>query len=174
LTSLPPALPGRPACLAWLPAFLFRTDPVAARYVVKAWALMLGPSLILGWVAARLFPEAPGPNFNVETVGPWMTAFSLVFFAPAVETLILAPLVLLLRRFFGFGPAAIAGAVLWGIAHSLAAPTWGLIVWWPFLIMSIGLMTWRSDGLWKAIALVMIVHALQNVVGAALLLLPEL
>ena len=165
------AFTGRPRCLAWLPAFLFRTDPVAARYVAKAWALMLGPSLVLGWAAAKLFPQAASPDFNVEATGPWMTAFSLVFFAPAVETLILAPLVLLLRRFFGFGPAAIAGAGLWGVAHSLAAPTWGLVVWWPFLIMSIALMTWRSEGLIKAIALVTIVHALQNSVGAALLLL---
>ena len=168
------ALPRRPVYLAWLPAFLFRPDPLPARYVAKTWVLMLGPSLVLGWIAAKLFPEAPGPDFNVETVGPWMTAFSLVVFAPAVETLILAALVLLLRRFFGHGPAAIAGAALWGVAHSLAAPTWGLIVWWPFLIMSIALMTWRSEGLWKAIALVMIVHALQNAFGAALLLLPGL
>ncbi len=42
----PAALPGRPLYLALLPDFLFRTDPVKARYVAKAWVLTLLPSLL--------------------------------------------------------------------------------------------------------------------------------
>lgn len=164
-------LPGRPGYLAWLPAFLFRTDLVPARYVAKAWALMLGPSLVLSFVVGTLLPQAGQPDFRVDAVGPWTTALLLVFFAPAVETLILCALVLVLQRFLGSGLAAVGSAAIWGLAHSLQASAWGLIVWWPFLIMSIALMTWRSEGLWKAIGLVTIAHALQNAFGAALLLL---
>ena len=164
------ALPGRPFYLSWIPAFLFRTDPVPARYVAKAWALMIAPSLVLSFVVGNLLPQAGQPDFNVEAVGPGTTALLLVLFAPVVETLILLPIVLFLQRLFGAGPAAVGAAILWGIAHSLQASAWGLIVWWPFLVMSIALMTWRERGLWRAVGLVMIVHALQNAFGAVLLL----
>jgi hypothetical protein len=59
---------------------------------------------------------------------------------------------------------------LWGVAHSLAAPLWGLIVWWPFLIFSIALLTWRERGLLPAIAVVTTIHGLQNATAAILLL----
>ena len=42
-----PALPGRPAYLAWLPRFLFEDDSSAPRYVAKAWATALLPSIAL-------------------------------------------------------------------------------------------------------------------------------
>jgi hypothetical protein len=48
---------------------------------------------------------------------------------------------------------------------------WGLVVWWPFLILSAIFLVWRSErGLGTAILMTTAVHALQNaVVGSALL-----
>jgi hypothetical protein len=50
----------------------------------------------------------------------------------------------------------------WGIAHSLAAPIWGLVIWWPFLVFSTLFVVWRSRSLVAAFAVPAAVHALQN------------
>jgi membrane protease YdiL (CAAX protease family) len=164
--TVPPA----PAYLRWLPAFLFRTDRIAERYVLKAWALALLPSLLLSGLHAWLVPGLRGPDFHTDIHRLPILLFLLIVVSPIVETLILLPMVLFLRRLFGTGPAVVASAVLWGVAHSLEAPGWGLVVWWPFLVMSVALLTWRAEGLGKALAVVVSIHALQNAVGGFLLL----
>lgn len=161
--------PRRPAYLAWLPAFLFRSDEPAWRYVVKACALALGPSVALGAVSGWLLPNLARPQFPVE-IGAGLLLFLLVVVSPVVETLILMPLVLVLRRVAGPGPAIVASAALWAGAHSLEAAGWGLVVWWPFLVMSAALLAWRRRGLWRAFAVVVSIHALQNAVVAAFLI----
>jgi hypothetical protein len=160
----------RPSYLAWLPAFLFRADEPAWRYLLKAWALALVPSVALGALFGWLLPDLAGPDFPLQ-IGKPLLVFLLVIVSPVVETLILMPLVLILRRFVGPGPAVIASALLWAGAHSLQAAGWGLVVWWPFLIMAVALLAWRARGLWTAFALVLSIHALQNAAGAAFLLL---
>ena len=64
----------------------------------------------------------------------------------------------------------VLSAIGWAIAHSLKAPTWGLVIWWPFLIFSTLYVTWRGQGRVLAIGIVFAVHALNNL-GPALLLL---
>jgi membrane protease YdiL (CAAX protease family) len=76
---------------------------------------------------------------------------------------------LILERIAGFLPAVLLSSVGWGIAHSLQSPPWGLVIWWPFLIFSITFLTWRRRSLGVAFALPMLVHALQNL-GPALLM----
>jgi membrane protease YdiL (CAAX protease family) len=165
-----PDLPGRPAYLALLPEFLFRTDELKSRYLLKAWVLALLPSLVLSALVASLLPDAGQPDFAPEKVGMPYLVFLLVVVSPIIETLVLAPLVLVLNRFLGAGPAVVLSALLWAAAHSLEASAWGLVIWWPFLIMSIALLTWREAGLWTAIAMVVAIHMLQNAFGAVLLL----
>lgn len=161
-------LPGRPAWLAWLPRFLFRAEGPAWLYVLKAWPLALLPSLALGILFGRLFPGLPRPDFPTE-IGLPTLLFLLVLFSPVVETLILLPIVLVLQRLFGSGVAVVAAALLWALAHSLQAAAWGLVVWWPFLIMSIALLAWRGRGLARSVGVVVAIHALQNAAAAALL-----
>jgi len=50
----------------------------------------------------------------------------------------------------------------WGLFHSSFHPTWGLVIWWPFLIFSTLFVTWRSRSLLAAFAIPAAVHALQN------------
>jgi membrane protease YdiL (CAAX protease family) len=163
-------LPERPAYLGWLPEFLFRTDPVPERYILKAWLLALVPSLLLSGIQGWLLPGLRGPDLQADLQRLPLFLFLLIVVSPVFETLILLPMVLFLRRLFGAGPAIVASAVLWGVAHSLEAPGWGLVVWWPFLIMSVALFTWRAEGLGKATAVVISIHALQNLVGGLFLL----
>jgi membrane protease YdiL (CAAX protease family) len=162
------ARPERPAYLRFIPGFLFAQDPVAARYIGRAWLLSLIPSILLSILVASLLPQAEQPNLSADTP---VSLLLLVVGAPVLETLILVPPLLLLARFLGPGPAVVVNALLWGAVHSLSAPAWGLVTWWPFLVMSIALLTWRHAGLVRAMLIVIAIHALQNSVGAALLLL---
>ena len=112
-------------------------------------------------------PHAPQPDLPNKG----MIAFvAVVIISPLVETLIMS-----LFIEFGlliFPPLAVVtlSSIGWGIAHSLAAPAWGLVIWWPFLIFSMLYVTWRGEGRGKAILLVATVHALNNFLPALLLL----
>jgi membrane protease YdiL (CAAX protease family) len=158
----------RPPYLAFLPRFLFETDRVKARYIGKAWLVALLPSIALSLLAGQAAPGAAQPDISVATP---LLLFLLVLGGPFAETLIMGGLLLGLDRLFGPGPAAIVSAILWGIAHSLLVPIWGLIIWWPFLILSVAFLTWRPRGLWVGIAMATAIHGLQNSVAAVGLLM---
>ena len=120
-------------------------------------------SALVNW----LLPSAGQPSFDA---GGSFLLFLLVVFSPFVETLIMAVVLEVLLRLVR-PPIAIALSSLgWGVAHSLEAPAWGLVIWWPFLIFSTLYVTWRQRSAWAAIAIVFCVHALQNL-GPALWIL---
>ena len=155
----------RPTALAFLPRALF--DPRRPlHYVLLAWGCAFLPSLLLSVLASQMLPES-APSF--PKVEPGLLLFLLVVFAPVIETLIMGAVLLLLDRIAGFVPAVLLSSLGWGIAHSLQAPAWGLVIWWPFLIFSITFLVWRRRSLAVAFGMPMLVHALQNL-GPALLL----
>ena len=164
--NIEPALPGRPAYLAWLPRFLFETDSFAPRYLAKAWLTALLPSIALSALVGLIAPDAAAPQFPGEA-GPLV--LFVVFVGPALETLLLALPLLGLNRLFGPGPAVVGSALIWAVVHSLVVAAWGLVIWWPFLIMSIAFLTWRRKGLLWALGVAFAIHALQN--GFAVLLI---
>jgi membrane protease YdiL (CAAX protease family) len=163
-----PALPRWPGHLTWLPRFLFDTDPIPERYIGKAWLTVLLPSLALAAIVGLVAPEASRPSFAIDGL---MAVLLLVVVGPILETLVMIPPLLGLNRLFGPQAAVLGSALLWGVLHSLSAPAWGLIAWWPFLIMSIAFLTWRRAGLGKAIAVVFAIHALQNGLATFILLM---
>lgn len=131
------------------------------------WATAFFPSIALSAAAAALFPTLGRPDFQAG--GP-LLLFLLVIFSPAVETLIMALVLEVLRRFMPPTAAVVVSAVGWGIAHSTAAPAWGLIIWWPFLILSTLYLTWRETGKVRAFAVAATTHACQNLPVALLLM----
>jgi membrane protease YdiL (CAAX protease family) len=153
--------------LRFVPAFLGDVGHPKPSYVLKSWLLTLLPSLALAAIVGMFAGDAATPEFGAPGL---LLLFALVVFAPVVETLIMVPPLLLLNRLFGPAAAVILSALGWGIAHSLQAPIWGLIVWWPFFVFSSILLVWRKKSLATGMALVMAVHALQNAVPAALLI----
>lgn len=157
----------RPSYLRFLPNFLFDASGSKPGYVVRAWLLTLVPSLALSALVSALAPAAEQPDLPTQG---FAAVLAIVLFAPLVETLAMAPPLLLFARLFGAGPAVLLSAAGWGIVHSLAAPIWGLVVWWPFLVLSIAFLTWRSVGLVTALAMTAAIHAAHNAAGAALLL----
>lgn len=121
--------------------------------------LTLAGSLLLSWAASTLAPDLAKPDFPLR--GP-VAFVLLVLFAPFTETLIMAGVLSLLIRVFPPTVAVFASAALWGVAHSLQAPVWGLVIWWPFLIFSTLFLVWRQRGVWAGIAVAATAHALQN------------
>ena len=158
----------RPAYLRFLPAFLFRTDGPKSAYVAKALLLSLVPSMALSGLVGTLVRPTETPDIPVQGS---ISLLLLILVGPLLETLIMILPLLGLKRLLGFGPAVIVSALLWAGAHSLAAAVWGLVVWWPFLIFSIVLLTWRERGLLTAIGMVTAVHGLQNAIAGTLILL---
>ena len=148
--------------LRFLP-YAIRTPQRAWLAIPAAVALTLLGSLLLSSLLAALMPSVAGPDFPIRG---WAAFAGLVLFAPITETLVMAGVLSMLARFLAPTSAVIASAVLWGIAHSLQAPLWGLVIWWPFLIFSTLYMVWRERSVLAALAVAATTHALQNLIPA--------
>jgi hypothetical protein len=164
--------PPRPLHLRLLPAFIADTQQPKVLYVLKGWLLTLLPSLVLaalvGIVFTALFGEPKEPEF--PKVGAPLLIFLLVVFAPVLETLVMVPPLLILNRLFGPAPAAALSALGWAIAHSMKAPIWGFVIWWPFFVFSAIILAWRRKGLMTGMLIVMAIHGMQNAVPALMLI----
>lgn len=135
-------------------------DPGSAwQSIAVAWATAFFPSIILSAIVAALLPSADQPQFNMT--GPF-AIFAIVVFAPVLETLIMGTVLLVLLRFVPPAAAVVMSAVGWGVAHSMAAPIWGLIIWWPFLVLSALFVAWRERSVLGAYAIAALVHGLHN------------
>jgi uncharacterized protein (DUF983 family) len=75
----------------------------------------------------------------------------------------------LLLRFVRPPVAIILSAAAWGLAHSYAAPAWGLVIWWPFLIFSTLFVVWRQRGFLVGVGVVAATHAFHNLIPALIL-----
>jgi len=164
--QLSPAWAAGRGPLAFLPLLLFR-DRRAWLAIPVAWALTFAGSLLLGWTIARLVPGGAGPDMGDAPAGVKFVGIALL--SPVVETMLMAGILALLTRWLANWQAAVASAAIWGVLHSLMAPLWGAVIWWPFLIFSTLYLTWRPRGWWTAVAVAASVHALQNVGPAALI-----
>lgn len=135
--------------------------------IVVGWLTAFLPSIFLAAIGALLLPQAERPQFQVDGTA---AILALVAFAPLVETLIMGAVLLVLLRFLPPAAAILVSAIGWGVAHSLVAPIWGLVIWWPFLVFSTLFVTWRSRSLVLAFLIPMCAHALQNLLPALVLL----
>ena len=135
--------------------------------IVAGWLMSLGGSMALAAASRFIAPELPSPQFPDAPAGVLM--FLLVVFAPFSETLIMAGILSLLLRFVPPAWAILLSAAGWGVAHSLEAVGWGLVIWWPFLIFSTLYVVWRQRGFWAGVGVAATAHALQNL-GPALAL----
>jgi hypothetical protein len=145
--------------LRFLPAPL-REPRRAWLAILIGWALSIIGSLALAALSKAIAPALPTPEFPMK--GP-IAFFLLVVFAPLLETLIMAGFLSLFLRFLPPAAAILLSAAGWGVAHSLEAIGWGLVIWWPFLIFSTLFVVWRQRGFWAGIGVAAAAHALQNV-----------
>ena len=150
--------------LTWFPRSLREPDN-ALKSVAVGWLLAFPASILFSVIIHLIAPNAKAPEFHVTGA---LAIGLLVFFSPILESLIMGGVLLVLLRFLPPTWAVIASAAGWGIAHSLAAPIWGMIIWWPFLIFSTLFVAWRTRSLTLAFVMPMVVHGLQNLPPALL------
>ena len=154
-----------------IPDFLVEPrSPLKA--IALGWPMATLPALVLAFLAGSLVGADSQPSFGTVN---GLVVFAIVVVAPVIETLIMAlaleVLIFLLARLKQPQWFAIPLSALgWAIAHSLQAPAWGLVIWWPFLIFSALYMAWRKRSYAWALAIPMAVHALNNAIPALLLL----
>jgi hypothetical protein len=160
--QLPAELPARlfdDSFLRFLPAPL-REPRRAWLAILIGWALSILGSLALAALSKAIAPALPTPEFPMKGA---VAFFLLVGFAPLLETLIMAGFLSLFLRFLPPVAAILLSAAGWGIAHSLEAVGWGLVLWWPFLIFSTLFVVWRQRGFWAGVGVAAATHAMQNV-----------
>ncbi len=150
--------------LTWLPKALLEPSN-ALRAIAVGWLLAFPASIVLAAVGHWIAPDAKTPDFEISGLA---AIGMLVLFSPIVETLIMGSVLLVLLRFLSPTWAVIASAIAWGIVHSIAAPIWGAIIWWPFLIFSTLFVAWRSRSLMLAFVMPATVHGVQNLLPALL------
>jgi hypothetical protein len=124
-----------------------------------AWLICIVPSLGLAYLVQAFAPQLTMPEFPIKG---HVAFVALAIISPLIETLILAAFITLFRLVFSPTVSVFLSAIGWGIAHSTQASAWGLVVWWPFLIMSVLFVVWRQRGFWIAIMVPAAVHMLQN------------
>lgn len=154
--------------IGFLPALLFRDrDPLRA--ILVAWLIAIAGSTAIGFAISQLVSGGAGPDLGIGDAPAPVLLIGLALVSPVAETLLMGALLALLLRFCRPWVAAVASAAAWGVAHSLLAPWWGAVIWWPFLIFSTMFITWRARGFWTACVIASAVHILQNT-GPALAL----
>lgn len=151
--------------LSFLPAPLLEPRrPTLA--ILTGWGTAFFPSIALAALVSWLLPGAAQPEFRIDG---GLALFLLVVFAPLLETLIMGSVLLVLLRLVPPAAAVVISALGWAIAHSAMAASWGLVIWWPFLIFSTLFVAWRQRSLLAAFAVPATVHALHNLPPALLL-----
>ena len=166
------SLPEEMRSVRWQPPVAYLSKPIleprrplAAIFV--GWLTALIPSLLLSAAVRALLPNVAQPDLKMTGA----TVFILVVIvSPIIETCIMAAILSLLLKFVSPTVAVLASAILWGIAHSTAAPAWGLVIWWPFIVFSTLFVTWRQRSLAIALAIPATTHALQNLIPSLILL----
>ncbi|MCJ8189760.1 CPBP family intramembrane glutamic endopeptidase [Sphingomicrobium aestuariivivum] len=155
---------------ALVPPFLARpTRPGLT--LVLAWLTTILGSLMLAAIVQSIAPQSESPDFTGLSGG--LALFALIIFAPFVETLIMGFFLSILLRFLSPAWAIIVSAIGWGIAHSVQAAAWGLVIWWPFLIFSTLYVVWKQRSLAWGLFMPFMVHAMQNSLPALAVAYPE-
>lgn len=148
--------------------FLSRTDLPALSYVWRAAVIAFVPSIILSTVVS-LFLPGKAPTFPGPAV---LVVLSVLIFSPWIETLLMWPILWILKRFIRHQLfIALGSAAVWAIFHSLAVPTWGLVIAWPFFIFSVCFLEWEKKSKRTAIVVTALVHTCQNTIPAIAILI---
>ena len=119
------------------------------------------PSVLLV-VAVSLIARLAGHPLPVMP-RPRIGFFYLVVLGPILETLMMVPVLWLLRRMFSSRlTAAILSAALWAVLHAMQSPAQGVSALWGFFVLSSAFLAWRQRSLLAAFWVTCSLHALNN------------
>jgi membrane protease YdiL (CAAX protease family) len=126
-------------------------------------ALCIG--LPVAFLIDYLAPNAESPDFEINV----STFFSVVLLAPVLETLLMIPIIALIRKMTpNILYVSIISALIWAIMHSLQVPLWGIGVFALFFLMTMAYQYWDTHSRGHALLVVMMIHALNNATVLAL------
>ena len=138
------------------------------RYLGRALLVDLPVAYAVGLALNRLTGTS-WPELPTETLPRLF--LTLCVFAPIVETLGMAVIIWVLRRFMTRTEYIpwVTAFICAGL-HSLAKPLWGIEIYWSFVIFSLCYMAWEKKSLLQAFWMTAILHALHNLVPTLALL----
>ncbi len=148
---------------------LRNTDQPIRSYVWRAWLIVFLPTVAIGMIGAAL--GIPGPEVPLpDKLGSFAVAAVLI--APWAETLLMLPILWILKRFIRSTLwVAFASAVVWGMLHALNAIGHGLTATWMFLVFSLCFLEWEKKSKATAIGVTALVHMCQNSVAVSVIVL---
>lgn len=141
--------------------FLFTPSPSVAAYLLRSWPLAMVPGGLLV-MAVSLIARLAGHPLPVIP-RPKIGFFYLVILGPILETLMMVPVLWLLRRMFSSRlTAALLSAALWAVLHATESPAKGVSAIWGFFVLSSAFLGWRQRSLLAAFWVTCSLHVLNN------------
>lgn len=153
---------------------LRNTDRPIPVYVWHAWLIDVVPCLLIAVPVLELL----GPPVHGAVDPPIQTLMTLSFFselvvkAPWTETLIMWPILFVLRLILGNTMwVPVASGLIWGNLHALGGLQWGVSQIWSFFVLSVCFLEWEKKSRGLAILVTGLLHMWANLVGFMLLFL---
>lgn len=173
-----PILP--PMLLRWFHAL---SDPSLPRlkYLGYAWLICFPPTLILGGLVNLLLPppDVGYTSAQLPVSEPMQIAIlfiSVVIAAPLIETLFMVPMLALASMLSRDKTTVVCiCAGMWAILHGAAWLPWGFVVFWPFCILSMVMLTYKDSKGWlEGIRMTTLLHMLHNLFAGVLIVVEQL
>jgi hypothetical protein len=159
VTATEPALTA--PSLSFLPT-LFREPRRPWLVLPIAYLLTISGSLLIASLIGLLIENAEQPDFKFLAGSGFTAVFVLAIATPLLETLILAATTSILLKFVKPSLAILLSSAGWAVAHSLQAPIWGLVIFWPFIIFTTLYVVWKKRSLAWGLFMPYAAHFLQN------------
>lgn len=139
--------------------FLFHTNQNKLIYIIKAYLLHMTFTVPLLLIGFFIFNPNETPDINSPLL-------FVAIIGPAIETLLMAPILKLLSFCkLNIVSMALLSAIIWACFHSFFIPIWGLGVFFHFFVLSISYIIWRKQSFKAAFMVTFSIHALNNAVG---------
>ncbi|MDC8831357.1 hypothetical protein [Alteromonas gilva] len=150
--------------------FLSNTSQSKVIYLLSTIAISTIPALSISFLIYVFFPEAESPEFP-KGIGELF--FSVVIFAPVVETLLLWLGISIIKKFTAsIWKATLISALLWAIIHSIGTFTHGFAIFWSFVVFSFVFISWLEKSRNLALGMCMATHMGQNFLVFLLMQIP--
>ena len=134
------------------------------RYVVSAYLVAVIPSMMSS--AVLHLSGLPAQNKIITAdVSVWVDFIGVTLFAPIVETLLMFPIIGILRIFTNkIGWLSFCSAITWALLHSALHLIWGLTTFWTFFVLSFSFLLWERRGKRWAFIIPATIHIFNNAV----------
>ena len=151
---------------------LFNTDQGMLPYAFKGFLLVLLPTILMVLLIQWIAPDSGEPEFDQN---PAVAFFDLIFFAPIVETLLMWPLIALLRLLSkSTWVIALLSALCWSACHSSEVAAWGIAVFPLFVALSICFVEWwKNRSALRALCVTSMFHMIHNTCFFTLMMLEK-